>query len=97
MTPKFHFDEHMPNAAARELRRRGLDVTTSPEEGLVGKDDWVQLAHAATAGRVMMTCDSDYVRLHNRGQSHDGIIYWTRGNDDVGGIVTNAVLLAKVY
>jgi len=37
-------DENVNGAIADGLRRRGLDVTTTPEEGLIGADDEEQLA-----------------------------------------------------
>jgi hypothetical protein len=36
---KFHLDESVSNAIAKGLRMRGVDVTTSPEEGLIGASD----------------------------------------------------------
>jgi hypothetical protein len=33
---KFHLDENVNNAIANGLRMRGVNVTTSPEEGLIG-------------------------------------------------------------
>ncbi len=33
---KFHLDENVSQAIASGLRRRGVDVTTTPEESLLG-------------------------------------------------------------
>lgn len=38
-TIQFHLDEHMSKAIAIGLRRRGIDVTTTPEAGLLGEDE----------------------------------------------------------
>lgn len=38
-TIQFHLDEHMDKAIAIGLRRRGIDVTTTPEAGLLGEDE----------------------------------------------------------
>ena len=38
---KFHLDENVSNAIANGLRMRGIDVTTSPEQGLIGVSDGV--------------------------------------------------------
>ncbi|CAD5981384.1 hypothetical protein PCC9214_04793 [Planktothrix tepida] len=43
---KFHLDENVSNAIANGLRMRGIDVTTSPEQGLIGVYDKQQLAYA---------------------------------------------------
>lgn len=32
---RFHLDENVSNAVAEGLRRRGVDVTTTPEEALI--------------------------------------------------------------
>jgi hypothetical protein len=43
---RFHLDENISQAIANGLRRRGIDVTTTPEESLIGKLDEEQLAFA---------------------------------------------------
>src|SRR3954466_3270903 len=45
-TIRFHLDEHCPAALATGLRRRGMDVTTTPEAGLLQATDLEQLAYA---------------------------------------------------
>ncbi|MGH9673690.1 MAG: DUF5615 family PIN-like protein [Bryobacteraceae bacterium] len=59
----FHLDEHIPASIAAALRRRGIDVTTSAESGLLGANDAAQLSFAASAGRVLVTHDADFLRL----------------------------------
>jgi len=34
---KFHLDENITLAIANGLRRRGIDVTTTPEKGMIGQ------------------------------------------------------------
>ena len=36
---KFHLDENVSNVIAEGLRRRGIDVTTTPQESLIGVSD----------------------------------------------------------
>jgi hypothetical protein len=36
---RFHCDEQVERAIAEALRRRGIDVTTTPEAGLLGAAD----------------------------------------------------------
>lgn len=44
----FHMDEHVPAAVSEGLRRRGVDVLTAREAGMLGApDEW----HLALAGR----------------------------------------------
>src|SRR4051812_30213012 len=47
-TIRFHLDEDVDPAVAEGLRRRGVDVTTSREVGLLGTLDTAQLAYAKT-------------------------------------------------
>ncbi|HAB18610.1 MAG TPA: DUF5615 family PIN-like protein [Verrucomicrobiota bacterium] len=75
-----HLDEDAEaHALVRALRDRGVDVTTTSEEGLVEVSDEGQLDWAAAAGRVLLTYNAaDFCRLHaNRiqtGRHHAGII-----------------------
>ena len=52
------------NPATSELRLRGIDVTTTPDVGLLGAMDPVQLAHAHSQDRLLFTHDADFVALH---------------------------------
>jgi len=36
---KFHLDENVSNAISNGLRARGIDVTTTPEQGLIAATD----------------------------------------------------------
>jgi Domain of unknown function (DUF5615) len=36
---RFHLDENVSNAVAEGLRRRGIDVTTTSEQGLISVSD----------------------------------------------------------
>ncbi|HKQ77253.1 MAG TPA: DUF5615 family PIN-like protein [Blastocatellia bacterium] len=56
---KFYFDEHVPQAVADGLRRRGVDVLIVHAAGRRGLSDDEQLAFASQQGRVLVTMDSD--------------------------------------
>jgi len=43
-------DESVPNVIAKGLRMRGIDVTMSSEEGLIGASDQEQLVYALSQG-----------------------------------------------
>lgn len=45
-TIRLHLDENCPYAIAEGLRRRGIDVTTTSEAGLMGATDEEQTAYA---------------------------------------------------
>ena len=56
-TLRFHLDENCPNAIAEGLRRRGIDVTTTPDASLISASDEEQASYALAKGRVIFTLD----------------------------------------
>ena len=50
-------DESVSKAITKGLRMRGIDVTMSSEEGLIGASDEEQLAYALLPSRVIFTFD----------------------------------------
>ncbi|HEX3599804.1 MAG TPA: DUF5615 family PIN-like protein [Lacipirellulaceae bacterium] len=72
---RFHLDEHLASLVARDLRQYGFDATTPSEAGLLGADDSRHLAFALSEGRIMVTHDDDFLRLHNEGIEHAGIVF----------------------
>lgn len=60
---RFHLDENVNLAIASGLRRRGIDVTTSGEAGLIGASDNEQLQYARREGRVIVSQDTDFKTL----------------------------------
>lgn len=75
MPIRFHLDEHISAHIAAGLRRRNIDVTTAADAGLTGAADAAHLEFAASSGRVVVTQDGDFLRLHAQGVSHAGIAY----------------------
>lgn len=72
---KFYLDEHVPKAVAEGLRRRGVDIVTVQERGLQAATDVQQLTQANQERRVLVTQDTDFLRLHAAGLPHQGIAY----------------------
>jgi predicted nuclease of predicted toxin-antitoxin system len=71
---RYHFDEHMDNAIVIGLRRRGIDVSTTMEAGLLEASDPDQLAFAYEEGRVFVTCDRRIRESLSSRSSHSGIV-----------------------
>ena len=86
-TMRFHLDEHMAHAVATGLRRRGLDVTTTVEARLLGFPDVDQISFAREENRVIVTQDADFLRLHQAGIPHVGIVFLPSGAHDIGELV----------
>ncbi|HEY6390593.1 MAG TPA: DUF5615 family PIN-like protein [Bryobacteraceae bacterium] len=93
MPIRFHLDEHISTGVAAGLRRRGIDVTTTADAGLLGADDAVQLAFAVSHGRVMVSHDTDFLRLHAEGTTHSGIAYCPVGGLTAGELLRGLVLI----
>jgi uncharacterized protein with PIN domain len=94
LTPiRFHLDEHVPDAVARGLRRRGIDVTTTDEAGLVGASDIEHVAFALGEGRVIVTHDEDFLKLHAAGVAHSGIVYGHQDLRSIGEVIDFLALL----
>ena len=92
---RFLTDEHIPRAVAKGLGERGIDVVTAAEAGMLGAHDpWV-LDHSTAEGRVVVTHDADYLRLHNAGVPHAGIAY-APPDRSIGDIIRGALLIAEV-
>ena len=75
---KFYMDEHVPRAVTEGLRHQGVDVLNAREAGLLGADDEQHLATASSEGRVIVTQDADFLRLHATGRLHSGIVFATQ-------------------
>lgn len=92
----FHLDENVSTAIARSLRKRGIDVSTTPELKLVQATDEEQLAFASNEGRVLVTHDSDFLRLHEKDFHHAGIAYCRLGTRTIGQIIKSLLLLYEI-
>lgn len=93
---KFHLDENITLAIANGLRRRGIDVTTTPEQGMIGQSDEQQLAFSLSQERVIFTQDTDFLRLHHSGLSHAGIVDCPQTSKSIGEILQGLVLIWEV-
>ncbi len=67
-TIRFHLDEHVSHTIAHALRRRGVEVSTTTEAGLLGAEDEDQLAYTLLERRVLVTHDPDLIELTHRDQ-----------------------------
>lgn len=91
----FYMDEHVHPAVTAGLRRRGVNVLTAQEAGLLNTPDEQHLTMAAELGRVIFTQDADFLRLHASGLRHTGIVY-AHQRTPIGAIVRGLMLLYQV-
>src|SRR5262245_40739742 len=90
---RFHLDEHVDRAIAEGLRRRGIDVTTTPEAGLRTASDITHIEYARQTKRVIFTEDDDYLKLSGSGIQHCGIVYCQPNTRTIGQIIEFLVLI----
>jgi predicted nuclease of predicted toxin-antitoxin system len=96
-TIRFHLDENSHHAVADALRRHGVDVTTTPDVGLLGATDEEQLHFAVRQGRAIFTQDKDFLKLAGQGSEHHGILYCRQQTRSVGEIIRGLILVWEVY
>lgn len=82
-------DDSLTKALVRALRERGVDVVTTLQVGLDGRDDEEHLAYAAEQGRVLCSFNTrDFYRIHSewlaQDKSHAGIILARQQHYSVG-------------
>ena len=92
---RYYTDEHVATAAARGLRRRGVDVLTAAEAEMLGATDQEHLQFAAGQQRVIFTQDDDFLRLNARGQDHAGIVY-AEQHTPISTIVSGLMLVYQI-
>ncbi len=97
MDIRYHLDENMHNAVAQGLRRRGIDVTTTKEAGLISSSDEEQLEYAHREGRVIATHDDDLIRLHYQNLPHSGIAFVRARQHSIGYLVNALTSLYRRY
>ncbi len=80
----FYADENFRYPVVEALRRLGHDVLTCQDAGRAGSglEDAVVLADALALGRIVLTQNrKHFIRLHNAGQPHTGIVVCTFDRD----------------
>ena len=92
---KFYMDEHIPRAVSEGLRRRGVDVLTTQDAGMLGAFDRHHLTLAAEHQRVILTRDADFLRMHAAGIRHHGIVFVLE-SAPIGGLIRDLMVLCDV-
>jgi hypothetical protein len=96
-TIRFHLDEHCDPAIAAGLRLHGVDVTTTPEAGLLNADDKEHITYGVATDRVIFTQDQDFLRHDAAGVEHRGIAFCHQQSRSIGQIIAGLLLIWEVY
>lgn len=93
-------DEHVQSAITKGLRFRGIDVLTVQEDAREGFEDCLILDRAGELGRIIFTCDGDFLIEAHRRQSEGiyftGVLYIRQSNVYVGRCIDDLEIIAKV-
>ena len=92
---KFYTDEHICKAIAKGLRSRGIDAISCVETSMRTASDEEHLAFATREKRVLVTYDSDFIKLHASGVQHSGIAFSHRPLP-VGDMISILLLMYEV-
>ena len=93
---RFHLDEMVDPDVARALRQHGIDVTTTIDAGLRSATDEAQLDYARRQGRVLVTHDTDFLRLAGRSVDHPGIAFCYKTSRSLGEIIRSLILVYEM-
>lgn len=94
---RFYLDENLPVEIARQLRRRGIEVVTARDLGLLGATDQQHLTRAIEMRCVLCTNDSDFLHLASEGVEHHGLVFGQQDTHYVGDWVNWLTLMHAVY
>ena len=72
---RFHLDESLSPKISRAARLRGLDVTDSHTEGMLAATDIEQWDYCQQHGKVLITSDSDFLRIMREHPNHCGVVF----------------------
>lgn len=88
-------DEHVPKAVVDGMRLRGVEVLTTQGAGMCSATDIEQLTFAEKNNMVFFTQDADFLRIHDGGVQHSGIVYAPQ-QTPIGAMVHGLILVCHV-
>ena len=98
MGVKLYMDVHVRREITEGLRRRGVDILTSQEDGAAELDDPILLDRATSLGRILFSQDDDLLREAARrqqtGERFAGVIYAHQLNIAIGQCIDDLELIA---
>lgn len=94
-----YMDVHVPFAIAEQLRRRGIDVLTSIEDGQSEALDSALLDRATDLGRLLFTHDVRFRAMAERwqraGRPFGGLLFGAQLGGTIGQFVTDLELICR--
>ena len=88
---RLHADESVDRRVLAGLRRRGVDVSSASDAGLLGVADDRQLEFSTAQARTLRTGDRDHLAIADAwlasGKRHAGVVYYHPGWTTLGHVV----------
>src|SRR4051794_40104345 len=98
MALRYYVDVHVPAAVTAGLRRLGIDVLTSQEDGTRQADDESLLARATTLSRVLFSQDQDLLAIaanwQASGRQFPGLTFAAQSGTSIGQLIDDLHLIA---
>lgn len=98
MALAYYMDVHLPAAVTDALRRLGIDVITSQEDGTGRATDSALLSRATELNRILVTQDEDFLLIaadwQSSGTHFTGLIYGHQLRTAIGQMVEDLELIA---
>jgi hypothetical protein len=99
MPVPLYMDVHVPQAITDQLRRRGVDVLTSKDDGTNELEDDALLVRATALGRVTFTQDIRFRAMaeqwQREGRAFAGLLFGPQLSGTIGQYVNNLELIAQ--
>jgi predicted nuclease of predicted toxin-antitoxin system len=94
---KIYADENIERSIIEGLRRRRIEVFSAIELGYIGKPDEFHIKKASEMKAVILTHDSDFLRIASSKEvNHNGIIFSHSKNVSIGQCIRGVELIARV-
>jgi hypothetical protein len=99
MALRYYMDVHVPSAITAGLRRRGIDVLTSQDDGTRRAADESLLTRATELGRILVSQDEDLLAIAARWQAAErsfaGAIFASQQGASLGRYIDDLELIAQ--
>ncbi len=92
---KFYADENISKAVIKGLQARGVDVLTVNDTDMFSASDHEHLSKASSENRVVITHDTDFLRLAPGYNNHPGIVYISKERN-IGDIIFGLLLIYQL-
>jgi len=99
MSAAYYMDVNVSMSITTGLRRRGIDVVTSQEDGTRSDDDEVVLTRATDLHRVLVSHDADLLTITRQwqtsGRHFEGLVFIPQRGSSIGQCVIDLELIAS--